>query len=227
MSQAASRFVELSAGIPGWPVAFQGIDALPARLRAEGNLQLLLPPAVAVVGSRRCTATGRENARRVSRGVVAAGGVVVSGLAAGIDAEAHVAAGGRTIAVLGQGISSPMARWQQILRDQLLQAGGLVLSEFPDDAPGADWTFPRRNRVIAALSRAVVVVEAASRSGSKITAQHAVEIGRDVWAVPGPPDGVNCAGCLDLIEQGAAVVRSVDEVGRLVLGDGGGALHPR
>lgn len=220
------QVLELARGTPDWPEIFYGVERLPERFRYEGNLKLLRHHGMAVVGSRRCTATGRENARRVAVGIVNAGGVVVSGLAAGIDAEAHDAAPGRTIAVLGQGIHTPMARWQQLLRDRLLDAGGLVLSEFPDHAPGADWTFPKRNRTIAALSRAVVVIEAATRSGSKITAECGAEMGREVWAIPGPPGLESCAGCLDLIEHGAQVVRSVSELGRLVLVDGPNALPP-
>jgi DNA processing protein len=141
-------------------------------------------------------------------------------MAAGIDAESHLAASGRTIAVLGQGIASAMPRWQGMLRERILAAGGLVISEFADDQPGSTWSFPRRNRVIAALARATVVVEAAARSGSKITAQHALDLGRDVWAVPGPPDSPTFAGCLDLIEDGAQVVRAVDELGGLILPNG-------
>lgn len=223
---AAFQVVEVVRGTPAWPEIFSGVDKLPDRFWAQGNLALIHQEGMAVVGSRRCTATGRDNARRVSTSIVQAGGVVVSGLAAGIDAEAHDAAPGRTIAVLGQGMDSPMARWQQALRDRLLQAGGLVLSEFPAHAAGADWTFPKRNRMIAALSRAVVVVEAATRSGSKITANFGADMGREVWAIPGPPGVESCAGCLDLIEHGAQVVRSVGELGRLVLRDGPNALRP-
>lgn len=220
------QVIEVVRDSPAWPEIFYGVDKLPDRFWAQGDVGLLREQGMAVVGSRRCTATGRDNARRVAAGILQAGGVVVSGLAAGIDAEAHDAAPGRTIAVLGQGIQSPMARWQQALRDRLLRAGGLVLSEFPADAPGADWTFPKRNRMIAALSRAVVVVEAASRSGSKITANFGAEMGREVWAIPGPPDVESCAGCLDLIEHGALVVRSVSDLGRLVLRDGPNAFRP-
>jgi DNA processing protein len=144
--------------------------------------------------------------------VVDAGGVVVSGLAAGIDSEAHGAAGGQTIAVLGQGLLAPMPAWQCRVREAILADGGLVLSEFPPDAPAQTWTFPIRNRIIAGLAGAVVVVEAGQRSGARITARNALEYGREVLAVPGPLGAAASAGCLDLIEQGATMVRAIATV---------------
>ena len=194
-------------GTTGWPRALLGLPGAPLSLYAEGRLAVLDRPVVAIVGSRTCTADGRAPARSLARTVVEAGGTVASGLAAGIDAEAHLAAGGWTVAVLGQGLDAPMARWQAELRARVLAGGGLVLSEYEPGASAAAWTFPRRNRIIAGLARAVVVVEAAHRSGSKNTAAHALAYGRDVYAVPGPPELPTSEGCLDLIEQGAGVVR--------------------
>jgi DNA processing protein len=189
-----------------------GLPRAPAALWAEGNLTLLRQPAVAVVGARRCTAWGRAWASRIGEAVAAAGGVVVSGLAAGIDAEGHVAANGHTIAVLGQGLDARMPAWQARLRERILDSGALVLSEFAPGIPAAAWTFPTRNRIIAGLARAVVVVEAAQRSGTKNTARHALEYGRDVLVVPGSPESETSAGCLDLIEEGATLVRGPETV---------------
>ncbi len=202
----------LRADAPEWPVPLRGLPGAPVALAYEGNLGLLAAPAVAIVGTRRCTATGRRLARELARAVVQAGGVVVSGLAAGIDAEGHIAAAGRTIAVLGQGLDSPMAGWQARLRERVLAEGGLVLSEYPPAQPAAAWTFPRRNRIIAGLACTTVVMEAGHRSGAKITAHNAAEYGRRVLAVPGLPDCESFAGCLDLIEEGAEVYRGVGSV---------------
>lgn len=204
--------VWLRADAAGWPASLRGLAGAPVALAWEGESALLNEPAVAIVGTRRCTATGRRLCRELAGGLAAHGVVVVSGLAAGIDCEAHLAAGGRTIAVLGQGLSSPMPGWQARVRERILAAGGLVLSEYPPGASPDRWTFPRRNRIIAGLAQATVVVEAGHRSGAKITAHHAVEYGRRVLAVPGLPGCESFEGCLDLIEEGAEVYRGLSSV---------------
>ena len=196
--------------IPGsadWPRALVGQPFAPVHLAAEGNLGLLQRPAVAIVGARACTPYGSEHARALARAVASAGGVIVSGLARGIDREAHLAASGATIAVLGQGLDCPMPLWQAGLRRRILAEGGLILSEFPRGMCADVWTFPVRNRVVAGLARATVVVEAGHRSGAKNTAAHALRLGWDVLAVPGPLNAPASAGCLDLIEDGATMVR--------------------
>ena len=202
----------IRADDPRWPACLRGLHGGPLALSYEGNLALLERPRVAIVGSRKCTGTGRALARDYARAVVAAGGVVVSGMAAGIDTEAHLAAGGRTIAVLGQGLGAAHPVWQAQIRERIVAEGGLVLSEYPWRLTPDKWTFPRRNRVIAALSAAVVVVEAGHRSGAKNTAHHAVNYGREVAVVPGLPTLPSFAGCLDLLEEGAGVVRGPDSV---------------
>jgi DNA processing protein len=202
----------VTAGTEGFPERLQGLAHGPVALTLEGNLALLDGPAVAIVGARQCTGTGRAWSRRIAAAVVEAGGVVVSGLADGIDTEAHLAARGRTIAVIGAGLRASMPGWQARLRAQILGAGGLLVSEFPPYLSPARWTFPVRNRVLAALSDATVVVEAGARSGARITARAAVGFGREVLAVPADPDALASAGCLDLIEEGATVVRDVDTV---------------
>ncbi len=128
---------------------------------------------------------------------------MVSGLAWGIDAEAHIAARGATIAVLGQGLQAASPSWQVHLRARVRDAGGLVLSELPSTQGPRPWTFPRRNRVIAALADCVVVVEAGLRSGTRSTVRHALDMGRDVYAVPGPPGEPSSEGCRALLDEGA------------------------
>ncbi|HNC96778.1 MAG TPA: DNA-processing protein DprA [Myxococcota bacterium] len=189
-----------------WPERLNRLPGGPIALQLEGNRALLGRRGVAVVGARACTAYGRQQAREIASAVASAGGVVISGMAAGIDAEAHLAAGGDTIAVLGQGLRAGMAQWQQRLRAQILERGGLVVSEFPPGQVADRWTFPVRNRVIAALAEVVVVVEAAAQSGTRGTVQHALQYGRDVLAVPGPIGAVASVGCLQLIADGAGLV---------------------
>lgn len=200
------------ADSPGWPASLRGLVGGPVALAWEGNLSLLGLPAVALVGTRRCTATGRRLCREFAAAVVASGEVVVSGLAAGIDSEAHLAAPGRTVAVLGQGLASRMPAWQARVRERILAEGGLLVSEYPPECSPDRWTFPRRNRIIAGLAHTTVVVEAGHRSGAKITAHHAAEYGRRVLAVPGLPGWESFAGCLDLIEEGAEVCRGPGSV---------------
>lgn len=198
----------LHAGGAPWPAQLDDLPHGPVALSAEGNLTLLARPMVAIVGTRRCTAYGREWAARLARAVAGAGGVVVSGLAAGIDAEAHEGSDGATVAVLGQGLASPMPRWQTALRDRLLARGGLVLSELAPPTRADRFTFPVRNRIVAGLAQVVVVVEARHRSGAKNTVWHALRYGRDVFAVPGPLGAEASEGCHDLLAEGAGIVRS-------------------
>jgi len=169
---------------------------------------------VAIVGSRRPTAYGRRQAQRLTASVVQAGLVVVSGLARGIDAVAHQTAldnGGRTIAVLGSGLLKIYPREHKQLAAQICQHG-VLLSEAPPTRQAVAGAFPQRNRVISGLSTGVVVVEAAERSGALITARHAMEQGRDVFAVPGPADSPQSRGCHQLLRDGAKLVESVDDI---------------
>ncbi len=202
----------LRAGSTGWPAPLWELPFGPVALAIEGERSLLWRPCVGVVGARACTPYGQEWAGRLAGAIVGAGGVVVSGLAAGIDSAAHAAAEGATIAVLGQGIDAPMPAWQQRARDRILDRGGLVVSELPPQARATAFTFPIRNRIIAGLSRAVAVVEAGVRSGARNTGSHALAYGREVLALPGPLGAAASEGCLDLIEQGATVIRGVGTV---------------
>jgi DNA processing protein len=221
-----------------YPPGLRDAADAPWALIARGDPSLLdgLDPfaAVTVVGSRRATSYGREVARDLGRELAAAGLVVVSGLAFGIDACAHRGAvdGGRTIAVLGCGpdVAYPAAHrslWRRISETDL------VLSELPPGAAPWRWTFPARNRIMAALGGMTVVVEAAARSGSLITADLAADLGRDLGAVPGPVNSRASAGPNNLLAGGACVVRDAQDVLDALLGPGarrldrtGPALEP-
>lgn len=196
-----------------WALIGRGDPALLAGLVPEGT--------VTVVGARRASTYGRQVARELSRELAAAGLVVVSGLAFGIDACAHRGAleAGRTIAVLGCGadVAYPAAHrslWRQVGET------GLVLSELPPGSGAWRWTFPARNRIMAALAGMTVVVEAAERSGSLITADLAADLGRDLGAVPGPVGSRLSAGPNALLSGGACLVRDAQDVLDALLGPG-------
>ena len=186
----------------------------PAQLYVRGDVAVLSGPAVAIVGARSCSAYGAQVARSVAGELAAAGLVVVSGLARGIDAEAHrgtLAVSGRTVAVLGCGIDRDYPRSHSELARRI-RADGAVVSEYPPGVEPAPWRFPARNRIIAGLCAATVVVEARERSGALITADFALELGRDVFAVPGEITSALSAGTNDLLRQGAAPLLSAADV---------------
>jgi DNA processing protein len=186
----------------------------PAQLYIRGDLDALVQPAVAVVGARSCSAYGAQVARRLANELAGAGVTVVSGLARGIDGEAHRGAlevGGRTVAVLGCGIDRDYPRSNAELAARI-RAQGAVVSEYPPGVEPAPWRFPARNRIIAGLCLSTVVVEARERSGALITADFALELGRDVFAVPGEITAALSAGTNDLLRQGAAPMLSPRDV---------------
>lgn len=192
---------------------FELIDA-PPLLFVRGTLQGSDALAVAVVGTRHASVYGRGQAERMAQGLARAGVTVVSGLARGIDAAAHRGAldgGGRTIAVLGGGLASIYPPEHEGLAQRVAD-NGAVISEFRPDAKPRGGMFPQRNRLISGLSLAVVVIEAADRSGALITARLASEQGRDVYALPGPVTSRVSRGCHRLIRDGARLVSSADEV---------------
>lgn len=174
---------------------------------------LPIEPAVAVIGSRRATTYGLSVARDIGRFLGAWGVNVVSGLAAGIDGAAHrgaLDAGGFSTAVLGSGIDVWYPARNRGLGEEILAAGGAVLSEFPPGTPPAPWRFPARNRIIAGMVGAVIVVEAADRSGALITARMALDLGKDVYAVPGDIDRETSLGCNRLIRDGAHPIDTIE-----------------
>jgi DNA processing protein len=209
---AGARVVVL--GEPDYPAGLRYIHDPPPVLYVRGTLTAADAVAVAVVGSRRASGYGMEQADQLSGGLARCGVTVVSGLARGIDAAAHraaLAAGGRTIAVLGSGLGRLYPAEHRELADRIA-ASGAVISEFPMDTEPAGGLFPVRNRLISGLSLGVLVVEAPPRSGALITAGLAVEQGREVMAVPGRVDMAGSRGCHELIKQGAKLVESVQDV---------------
>ncbi len=222
-----------------YPDALRDASDAPWALIGRGDPALLeaVEPfgTVTIVGARRATTYGREISRELGRELARAGMIVVSGLAFGVDGCAHrgaIDAAGRTIAVLGCGPDNPYPAAHRSLWRQICEQG-LVLSEFPPGASPWKWTFPARNRIMAALAGMTVVVEAAARSGSLITADLAADLGRDLGAVPGPVTSRASAGPNNLLAGGACVVRDAQDVLDALLGPGakpiersGSALDP-
>jgi DNA processing protein len=197
-----------------FPSLLRELHDPPSTLYVRGDVAALAVPGVAVVGARSCSAYGAQVARSVARDLATARVVVVSGLARGVDGEAHRGAlegGGQTVAVLGCGIDRDYPRSHAELARRIA-ASGAVVSEYPPGVEPAPWRFPARNRIIAGLSLATVVVEARERSGALITADFALELGRDVFAVPGEITSGLSAGTNDLLRQGAAPLTSVRDV---------------
>ena len=202
----------------GYPEKLGHLVDPPPVLFARGRLELLLKPSVTIVGSRRSTAYGRRSAEALAAQMAFRGITVVSGLALGIDGASHRGAlevGGDTIAVLGSGVDLIQPASHRSLGERVAREG-LLLSEFLPGEPARAHHFPRRNRILAALGSAVVVVEAAEKSGALITVEHALDLGRDVYAVPGALDAPQSRGCNLLIRQGAQVVTSLDDEARRV-----------
>lgn len=199
---------------PGYPAGLKNIHDPPVLLYCRGNVDLLGRQAVALVGSRSATTYGRRISFTLARDLARRDICVVSGMALGIDGEAHagaLAGDGATIGVLGCGVDVVYPVQHRALFREVEQHG-LLLSEYPlGSAPDA-FRFPERNRIISGLSQGVVVVEAATKSGSLITARLALEQGREVFAVPGRVDSVKSQGAHRLLQQGAKLVHTVDDI---------------
>ena len=202
----------LMQGDPGWPAVIDDLSDAPPMLWAIGQIDLLQRPMIAMVGARNASSLGTRMAKALAADLTAAGFVVVSGLARGIDAAAHHAAlEGGTVAVQAGGVDVIYPRENSVLAQQI-GAQGLRLSEMPMGLQPQARHFPARNRIIAGLSRAVVIVEAAAKSGSLITARNALDANRDVLAVPGHPFDARAAGCNMLIRDGATLIRCAADV---------------
>jgi DNA processing protein len=202
----------LATGEPGFPHRLDHADGAPAMIYVAGRIAALDEPAVAIVGARNCSASGRRLAQEIAAGLGASGLIVVSGLARGIDAAAHQASlTSGTVAVLAGGHARLYPPEHDALAGEILAAGA-VISEMPPQWVARGKDFPRRNRIISGLAVGVVVIEAAARSGSLITARLAVEQGREVFAVPGSPLDPRAEGTNRLIRQGATLVRSAADV---------------
>ncbi|WP_166211418.1 DNA-processing protein DprA [Cognatiluteimonas telluris] len=199
---------------PDYPALLRRIASPPLLLFVAGDPDCLWHPSVAIVGSRSPSAGGRDNASDFAHALAASGLAVTSGLAAGIDTAAHLsalAAGGRTIAVLGTGADVPYPRANAGLHARVQAHGAIVSEHLPGTQPRREH-FPSRNRIIAGLALGTLVIEAAARSGALITARMAAEGGRDVFAVPGSIHNPMARGCHALIREGAGLVECATEV---------------
>ena len=204
----------IALGDPRYPTSLLEAADPPLLLYAQGDVKWLHADAVAIVGSRNPTPQGALNARDFARALGEAGWVVVSGLALGIDGAAHegaLAAAAGTIAVVGTGLDRVYPKRHLDLAHRIARSG-LMLSEYAIGTPALPHHFPQRNRLIAALSRGTLVVEAALQSGSLITARLALEAGREVFAIPGSIHAPQSRGCHALIKQGAKLVESASDV---------------
>ena len=197
-----------------------GKDA-PRQLYYKGNWEDIFPAraggenCLAVVGSRRMTTYGKQATEKLVKEIAAAGVIIVSGFMYGVDATAHKAAlsvGGKTIAVMPCGIDLIHPEYQSDLYNEILENGGLVISEYDGNMQPSNWTYPRRNRIVAGLAMAALIVEAGERSGSLITANFAKKFKRKLFAVPGPITSMTSKGTLQLIKNGAEIATDAKEI---------------
>ena len=215
MEKSPDKYFLLKQKGKGYPPLLKEIPDPPLQIYLKGKIPDEKRKAVAIVGTRKATSYGLKAARELARDLAGQGVIIVSGLALGIDAEAHkgaLDAGGLTLAVLGSGINQIYPATNQPLAKKIIDQGGALISEFEPNRPPEKWTFPQRNRVIAGLCQMTVVVEAPERSGALITAYLALEYNREVGAIPGETTSVNSRGTNELIKKGAALVRNADDV---------------
>ncbi len=209
------RFIVMSD--PEYPPLLRMIDNAPPLLAARGGLATLKRACVAIIGSRNASASGLAMTEMLARGLGREDYVIVSGLARGIDTTAHRASlETGTIAVLAGGHARPYPSENQPLLERIVQSGGVALSEMPLEWEPRGRDFPRRNRIVSGLSRGAIVIEAAHRSGSLITARFAAEQGREVFAVPGSPLDPRAGGTNDLLREGATLCAEVADVTRVL-----------
>ena len=200
---------------PDYPPCLLEQTSHPLALYVKGDVSALSSSSVAIVGTRRATPYGLDQSFKIARGLAEDGWTVVSGLALGIDAEAHrgaLAAEGKTVGVIGSGLDEFYPEENRALAREIVEKGGAVVSEFPFGRYPDTQTFPQRNHTVAALARGVVAIEAPFKSGTLITTSCAADMGRVVMAVPGRVDSRSSAGCLALIRDGARLVRSAADV---------------
>ena len=210
LADLGGRFLVI--GDPEYPAALAALSDAPPVLSMLGDPALLARPTLAIVGAREASLAGRHFAAELAGTLGAAGFVIASGLARGIDASAHEAAlDSGTVAVLACGVDQAYPPQNASLQEKIAERG-LILSEVALGAPPIARAFPRRNRIVSGLSAGIVVIEAAARSGSLITAQRAAEQGREVFVVPGSPMDPRYAGSNSLIKDGAILVRDANDI---------------
>lgn len=209
-----------------YPALLRETGKPPKNLFIKGNVNFEemysnKAPIIAIVGTRRPTLYGKDMAFALARDLAFQGAVIVSGLALGIDTEAHKGAlegGGITWAVLGSGIENIQPTHNRPLAEKIIHHNGLIISEYEGETPATQWTFPERNRIIAGLSYATIVIEAPERSGALITARLALDANREVGAVPGEATSVHSLGTNKLIKEGAALIRNAEDIVELLQG---------
>ena len=200
-----------------YPQNLKSIDDAPPLIYAMGNINLLNIPCIAIVGARNASINGRKTAARIAYDLTMAGRCIVSGMARGIDTSAHKGAmyaleqRGPTIAILGTGVDVVYPKENEDLYQQVIEQG-CVISEFPPSTLPQAGNFPRRNRIIAAIAEATIVIEASLKSGSLITAQKAISYGRQIFAVPGTPLDARASGANKLIKDGALLIENANDV---------------
>jgi len=197
-----------------YPTLLKQVPDHPTFLYYRGDLDVLNQPCIALVGTREISPYGKRATEEFVPSIVRSGVVTVSGLAQGIDtavAKETLTAGGKTVAVLGHGLARVFPKSNEKLADQIIDEGGLIISEYPLDVPPDKHTFPARNRIIAGLSIGIVVLEAGESSGALITADLALDYGREVFAVPGQVFDKNYVGCHHIISRGHAKLVSTPE----------------
>ena len=212
VEEAGARFV--TPADPEYESRLNDLRDPPACLFLLGRALGESPERVAIVGSRKCSNVGRDVAQDLGRALVASGLAVVSGAAQGIDAAAHrgaLQAAGRTVAVLGSGIDVAYPASSRDLLGRIAESGTIV-SEYPPTMPAGPQHFPARNRIVVALARALVVVEGAAKSGSRISVDHALDLGREIFAIPGPVTSPLAETPLEMIREGATLIRGADDL---------------
>ncbi|MDB5525670.1 MAG: protecting protein DprA [Rhizobium sp.] len=209
--RVGARFVGI--GEPDYPAALKQIEGAPPLLAVKGSMDVCRPPAIGVVGSRNCSVSGAKFAAMLARDLGSAGYTVVSGLARGIDASAHRASlATGTIAVFAGGLDQPYPPENVELLGEIISGNGAAVSEMPFGWEPRARDFPRRNRLIAGIGLGLVVIEAAQRSGSLISARYAADFGRQVFAVPGSPLDPRCHGTNGLLKDGAQIVTESEDI---------------
>ena len=209
------EFKTINLGDANYPALLREIPGSPKQIHIRGILPPPQAPAIAIVGTRKATSAGVKIAEEIAASLARQGLIIISGLAMGIDAAAHkgaLAAGGKTIAVLGNGIDEIYPAQNEKLAGEILVAGGAIISEYPPGEPSFKGNFIHRNRIISGLSVAVVVVEAPMKSGALATAGFAAEQGRSVFVVPGPVTHPNYIGSHGLVRDGAILVTKARDI---------------